>query len=189
MRKVKKIQNKWNSSLKNLCVEFPCLITPRLIFFKRRGVIPKYSAFTFLSKYIFVDSSLQDAPDFVQEYVISHEYGHFYRKHTLIPLLMVFPLVMSLIFLQLYPNIICGVFFVLSLLLSSFYLLFLIKHQDEKFEYEADDFAAKSCPSGIALKGALWVAVKKGEMNNEVRQKRLKKLGWNGIPDSVSVLS
>lgn len=173
----------WGHYLNNLSFRFPCLNTPRLIVLKRRGIVSEYSACAFLLRYIFVDSSFQDAPDFVQEYVLAHEYGHIYQKHTLLTFFMVFPMVVSLVFWQLNPSIMCGVFLSLSFALTVILFFYIIKNKDEKFEYEADDFAKKSCSSGVALKGALWMAVKKGDINNEVRQKRLKRLGWKKTTD------
>ena len=123
---------------------------------------------------VMIGPGILDAPNDVRRYVIGHELGHLYAKHTLLHLLYWFSAAGSIIGL-LFPHLVLLAGTLSALVISAFFVLFkpFIRHR----ELHADAIAAQLYGREIALAGCLWMAQRSGTLHDPFRQSRLRNLG------------
>ncbi|MES2353695.1 MAG: M48 family metalloprotease [Pseudomonadota bacterium] len=171
--------NLWKSDFSDIQRRFPCwftrLIRPRLVFLPAWWPV-RYGAWAYC-QFIFIAPGLHDAPDNVRRYLLGHEYGHIYCKHTVLH--FVYWLGMAGL---------CSAFAVPSPLLHVgslsvlmvVTLLACLPRLAKAREFQADAVAVQVFGQQVVLSGSLWMAEKAGTTANVFRQSRLRRLGWQG---------
>ena len=157
---LKKVRSCWQSNV---------------VFLANKPPIWKGAGISFLF-FIFLKRTLVERMDQkALQYLLAHEYGHVFLSHNLCSVIWLIGAIFYLfsMFINYWPTMLLG--FVLIIVAGCSFM----RTAGEKAEFAADDFAAGVYGKDVVIHGLLWIGRETKSMDNELRLKRLRRMGWS----------
>lgn len=170
-QKMKDSKDEWEYELNNLILKNPWkynrLLKPRLIILP--SIFPSYYAAT-LMHIILIGDQLKNCPGYVRRYVLAHEYGHLYHKHTLHSYFYFICIIGAI------ASFFGPAWIIYIAAFICFILAIISKYKLLEKEYQADNYSVREYGVDSTIKGQKWMIVKTKTSDYPGRMARMSRL-------------